>query len=191
MNKLVKESIEFNFKRPPLDRFKPKSPVYQYKPNPRKERGRYSDEEEDIIERHEIKIKELEKEISQFDSEIEDLKYELKNIDSNNFDDAELESFYSEVQEIYGDKILDILNSGLSEEEKLERMKAAQSLRNDKGVDPGEQLLSNYNYYHPQEPSEEEIDKINQRIKKIEVQKKERENSINKLETKIYNLRTY
>jgi len=185
--------IEFNFKEPPYKKYMSKKGISRHPtPNPRKAgyAGKLTDEEEEIVGRHTERVRELEDEIRDFEYQIEDLRGELDNLASNSFSEGELEQFYADVQNEYGFKGLDILNSGYPKEEKIKLLDALNP-DSDEGVKEFEDLLDTYNWYHPEEPDEEKIEEIKQKIEKIGRQKKERENTTEKLQTKIWNLQNY
>lgn len=185
--------IEFNLKKNPTDKFRggfrkgiSRSPIE----NPRKKKGILTPEERDIIQKHEERISDLRDEVYSLEGQIEDLEYEYETLISQDFDSAELEQFYSDVQNEYGFEALDILNSGNSMEEKIKAIDALNPTK-DFGIREFKDLANNYQYYHPEEASEEEKENIKSQIKKLQRQKEERENTMDKLETKIYNLETY
>lgn len=191
--KLVYEELRFNFDKNPTDRFRGGFQRGSSRPpaeNPRKKRQGLNPEEQEIIQRHEERIRELQDEVYNYESEIDDLENELKDLNTPNFDEEELEQFYADVQNEYGWKALDILNSGSSIEEKIKAIDELNPTK-DFGIKEFKDLMYNYQYYHPEEASEEEMENIRNKIKKIEKQKQERENTIDKLETKIYNLENY
>lgn len=185
--------IEFNFKEPPYKKHMSKKGISRHPTtNPRKAgySGKLTDDEQEIVDKHTLRVQELQEEIQNFEYQIEDLRGELDNLIQNQFDDMELEQFYSDVQNQYGPEGLDILNSGMPKEEKIKLLDALNS-DSDEGLKEFEDLLDTYNWYHPEEPDEEKIEEIEQKIEKIERQKKERRNTIEKLQTKIWNLQNY
>jgi anti-sigma28 factor (negative regulator of flagellin synthesis) len=189
----INEQIRFNFENPPYKKYISKKGIRGPQvSNPRKAgyQGKLTDEEEEIVGRHTERVRELEDEIRDFEYEIEDLRGELDNLTSNSFSEGELEQFYADVQNEYGFKGLDILNSGYSKEEKIKLLDALNP-DNDEGIKEFVDLLDTYNWYHPEEPDEEKVEEIKQKIEKIERQKKERENTTEKLQTKIWNLQNY
>lgn len=185
--------IEFNLKKNPTDRFRggfEKGISRRSSENLRKKREGLTPEEQEIVQRHEQRISELRNEIYDYEGEIEGLENEYEILISQDFDAAELEQFYADVQNDYGFEALDILNSGGSMEEKIKAIDALNPTK-DFGIREFKDLANNYQYYHPEEASEEEKEKIKSQIKKLQRQKKERENTMDKLETKIYNLENY
>lgn len=190
--KFVYEELRFNFDRNPTDRFRVKPGISREPvPNPRKRGyGGLSDREMEIISRHEDRIQQLKDEVYDIEAKIEDLQYDLEQLSSQEFTSGELEQFYSQVQEEFGFNALDILNSGMSREEKIkaiDRLNPSQ----DFGEEEFENLVRDYEYYHPDDADPEEMEKLENKISKLERQKMERENTIDKLETKIYNIETY
>jgi chromosome segregation ATPase len=191
--KLVYEELRFNFDKNPTDQFRggfKKGLSRLPTENPRKKHSGLSPEEENIVRTHEKRISDLKDEVEDYEYEIKDLEDYLEGLSSQDFDPEELEQFYSDVQNEYGFEALDILNSGYSMEDKIKAIDALNPTR-DFGIREFKNLANNYEFYHPEEVSEEEIKKIEDKIKKLEKQKQERENTIDKLETKIYNIETY
>ena len=192
--KLINEMIQFNFDKPvPHKRFEvgygQKARGYGSKLNPRKKGGRnLSDEEWDRREFHEKKIRELEGLKNDYESEREDLKYELENLEGP--DSMEVEEFDGSVQTQYGWKALDILNSGYSDEEKKKELRRILPAGNDDGRDPENSLVNDYNYYHP-EYDEEKAEKIQKRLKALDNLEAEADLRIEKHENKIYNIENY
>jgi len=187
--------IEFNFDKNPTDRYRggfKRGSSFPASENPRKRGGvNLTPEEEEIRDRHLEKIRDLREEIYSYEGEIQDLESELDDDNTPNFDSGELEEFYADVQNRYGWNALDILNSGYSDEDKI---KAIDELNpaEDFGDKEFRDLMHNYNYYHPAEvDNTEKNEEIEAKIKKLERQKEERQNTIDKLETKVYNLENY
>ena len=187
----MNEQIRFNFDEPPYKRYvSRRGESGPQVPNPRKAGyGGLTDEEEEIVERHQLKIQELEDEVYTMEGEIEDLERELDDL-TETPDDMELEQFYADVQVKYGERALDIMNSGIPKAEKIKEIDKLSPAM-DFGPDEFEDLADQYEYYHPEEPDPEKVDEIKSKISKIERQKQERENTIEKLRTKIYNIETY
>lgn len=187
--------LEFNFDKNPTDKYRggfKKEISFPPSENLRKKGGLYLNlEEEKIRERHLLKIRNLQEEIYNYESEIQDLENELEDLNILNFNEGELEEFYAEVQNKYGEKALDILNSGYSNEEKI---KAIDELNptEDFGKKEFWDLMNDYNYYHSAEVDNTKLEEeLELKIKKLERQKKEKQNIIDKLEIKIYNLENY
>ena len=185
--------MEFNFKKNPTDQFRggfrkgiSRDPVE----NPRKQRYKLTDEEREIISRHYEKIDKLRNEIDDLDYQIEDLEGDLFNLEDHT-DPNELDSFYGDIISQWGEKVLDLLNSGMPFDKKEEELDKMINRGNDQGPREAALLLGTYMQYHPEEPDEKEVEKINSEIKKLKTFKQERENAKEKLETKIYNLETY
>ena len=190
--RLISEQTRFNFDKQPLDRYKPHKGPSIYGGNPRKQRtGELSSEEEKIIERHRNRILELEDEIENYDNEIDSLEREIEEFQSG-VDPSEQEQVDGEIIERWGWDMLDLLNSGMPDEKKLKEMMELQKKGNDTGEDADQDLLDYYNEYHPiEEDYEEEIEEINEKIEKIKVQRRERENTVEKLYNKIRNIENY
>ena len=186
--------IEFNFDKPPYERYKSTKGISRPSiPNPQKSGygGGLSDEEKERIIKHEDKIRNLNDEIYDFEYEIERFQDEIDNLNTSGFDEMELEGFYSDVIRDHGTNVLDVLNTGYSDEEKLKHLDRVFP-GNDTGPEEYEYLLRNYNYYHPEEvDNSKKIEEINQKIKKLENQKEQKEKTKDKLETKIYNIENY
>lgn len=188
----MNEQVRFNFDEPPYKKYISRKGISGPQvPNPRKAGyGGLTDEEKEIVERHQLKIQDLEDEVDLMVSEMDDLQREIESLENPPFDDMELEQFYADVQLSYGERALDILNSGMDREEKIEAIDKLSPAK-DFGLEEYQDLVHNYEYYHPDEPDPEEIEKLRNKIKKIEVQRQERENTIEKLRTKIYNIENY
>lgn len=189
--------IEFNFSKNPTDRFRARSGPSISRPaspNPRKDWMKggegLNDEEQELVDKYNEKLQALQDEQESIHYQIQDLEQDLKNLTTPDFSPEEIEEFYAEVQTRYGFDALDILNSGSTKEEKLKRIDALNP-SDDLGIREFEDLLHNYDYYHPDEPDEEEIAKIEKEIKKLRTLEKERKNTSDKLQTKIYNIETY
>jgi len=177
--------LEFNFKEPPYKRYeagRSRSMASHENPNKDGTGGGLSSEEQDIIDGHRSRIQELSDEIYSIEEEID----HLKDFQTNSFDDEELESYYSDVLSRYGEKVLDILNSGYSDEEKLGLVDKALP-GPDRGIREANGIVAQHNYYHP----EDTIEDNEEQIKKLETMKRERENTKDKLETKVYNIEKY
>jgi hypothetical protein len=191
----VFEEVIFNMDKPsPYKRYIAKRGTAKGPkiPNPNKNGwgGGLSQSEIEISNRYRAKIDSLRNEISSLEDEIERDRGELQDLTEIPFSDTEREEFYSDVQNDYGFRALDILNSGMSDEEKLREIDALNP-KEDLGIREFKDLLHNYNFYHPEEPDQEKIDNIEKKIGDLEKRILEKENQIEKLETKIYNLETY
>jgi predicted nucleic acid-binding Zn-ribbon protein len=187
--------LEFNFgKNPPYKRFistrgisRPRS----FNPNKSGYGDGLSPEESEIIDRYKIKIQEFNEDIEKLEYQIEDLNNEIDGLKPEERDPGELEEFYADIQNRYGEKALDILNSGYSDEEKI---KAIDELNpaEDFGIRDFRDLMHNYSYYHPEEvDNTEKIEEIEKKIHGIATQIEQIENRKEKLETKIYNIEHY
>jgi len=108
------------------------------------------------------------------EGEIQDLKYSLKSLRSDNQNrDNESEQYSSDIIERYGWDFLDMLNSGISREEKLraiEKWSVEQDERHKEIKNP-ESILREHEYYYSQDSDKEEEDLENQ----IEAKEKELE----------------
>jgi len=189
--KTVFEEVRFNLKGNPTDRFRVR-PGISRPPieNPRKQRSGLNPGEKEILNRFNDKIDEIRDEIYSLDDERVSLERDLKDLSETSFDSGELEEFYADVQNRYGFNALDILNSGMSDDEKIKAIDALNP-REDFGRREFQDLMHNYNYYHPADPDPEQVEKIERRISAIENVIKEREGMVDRLETKIYNLENY
>jgi len=189
--KTVFEEVRFNFKGSPTDRFRV-NPGIKREPteNPRKQRSGLNPDEEEIVNRFRDKLQKIQDDIYSLKDERESLEMDLKDLSETPFDSGELEEFYADVQSRYGFNALDILNSGMSDEEKIKSIDALDP-RWDFGRREFEDLMHNYRYYHPEDPDQEQVEKIEKRIRAIENVIKEKEGMIDRLETKIYNLENY
>lgn len=192
--RFVFEEVRFNFdKQPPYKR-------YQVKPslsgprtrNPKKNGygGGLTPQEIEIRDRYEQKVRAIKDDIDSLEEEKTDLENELRNLQEPSFDLSEVEEFDAEVMQKYGFNALDILNSGIPDEEKISAIDRLNPEK-DFGKREFENLLHNYNYYHPEEPDSELVEKIEKRIGAIENIIKERDGMIDRLENKIYNLENY
>lgn len=194
--KLVLEEIRFNFDKPaPYKKYQVKERIPGQKgpmaPNPRKSKyGKLTPEEEEIRDKFAKKLESLQDEVGSLEYEREDLENELKELTSNPFSEEELEQFYADVINDFGEKALDILNSGLSLESKFKSLDALNP-KQDIGFRDLKALLNNYQYYHPEDSDPKMIEKIEKRINAINNVIKEREGMIDRLETKIYNIENY
>jgi predicted RNase H-like nuclease (RuvC/YqgF family) len=192
--KFILEEITFNFDKPaPYKRYISTKGVSRPSiHNPRKtgSGGGLAQHEEQIIEKHRLRIQELNDEIQNYEYQIQDLQDEIESLEPERIDSGELEEFYAEVQEKYGFNALDILNSGMSDEEKIRSIDALTPA-DDFGTREFQNLMHSYKYYHPEDPDPDKIEKIERRIKAIENVIKEREGMADRLETKIYNLENY
>jgi len=189
----VSENLEFNFKEPPYKRYVSKRGVKGPQiPNPKKKGYGHglSDEEIEIIHRHQYTINDLRDEIDSLEGEIEDLKGELHNLNTPPMGELEMEQYYADLENRYGVGALDILNSGIPRMEKINGIDALNP-RDDKGLDEIDDMMEEWAYYHPDEPDPKEIDRIESEIDKFEDQKEQRENTKSNLETKIYNIENY
>ena len=191
---LVSENLEFNFKGNPTDRFRGglKGPSYPPTENPRKKRDGLNPEEQEIVDRHQEKIDDIRDEIWDKESEEEDLEGELFNLKQHENPDTDgLEQFYADIQNQWGEDTLDLLNSGASLKEKETGLDKAMGAGGDLGPRAAEMLMGTWAYYHPDPPDPEEIKKVEDQLEKIRQWKEEKQNTIDNLETKIYNLETY
>jgi hypothetical protein len=111
------------------------------------------------------------------EGEIQDLRYSLKGIQSDNRNrHNESEEYSSEIIEKYGWDFLDMLNSGLSKEEKLkaiEEWNMAQDERS-KEIKNSESILREHDYYYSEEEDKKEED--------LEKQIDQKEEELSKLE---------
>ena len=193
--KFVFEEISFNFDKPaPYKKYiSTKGQSRPSIPNPNKSGygGGLSSIEMEIVERHRLRIQELNDEIRNYEYQIEDLEDEIKSLESEVIDAEEAEQFDADILNRYGWEALDILNSGISNEEKIKRIDALNPAE-DFGIREFNDIMHNYNYYHPSETdNSEKIEEISKKIIAIETQKQQRENTKEKLETKIDNIEKY
>lgn len=194
--KPVLEEIRFNFDKPaPYKKYQVKERVPGWKgpmaPNPRKSKyGKLTPEEEEIRDKFVKKLELIQKEVESLEYEREDLENNLKDLTEKPFSDGELEQFYADVISDFGERALDILNSGLSIESKFKSLDALDP-RQDRGHRDYKRLIHNYQYYHPEDSDPKIIEKIEKRINAINNVIKEREGMIDRIETKIYNIENY
>lgn len=186
--------LEFNFDDSPYKQYVSKRGIRGPQvPNPNK-RGYgqgLTPEEQNIIQKHEENLGKVREAVDELDQQVNMLKDELYDLEmGGGFEETELEQFYSDIQNRFGFNALDILNSGASDEDKIKRLDALDP-SNDIGKKSFEELIHNYNYYHPDDPDSSTIEDLKFDIKKIETQMKERQNTVNKLEDKIYNIKNY
>jgi hypothetical protein len=110
------------------------------------------------------------------EDEIEGLRYELQSVLSDQRNrDNESEEYSSEIINTYGEEILDLLNSGVSDKEKIELMKEWNLNQDEKSKEikkPGS-LIQEHNYYYNNEQDKEEGE--------IEKQIKQKEEELEKL----------
>ena len=192
--KMINE-IEFNFKEPPYKRYVSNRGVSRPPVQNPKKSGYGSGltpEEEEILQRHEERVQEIEEEIEDFESEIEDLQNDIKSLGPETFSSNELESVYGDIIQQYGEEVLDILNSGYSNEDKIDFIDKKLKEGPDDGKEEAIQIVNYYNDYHPEEvDNTEKIEEINNKIEKIEVHIQQKKNTVEKLYTKIYNIQNY
>jgi len=193
--KFILEETTFNFDKPaPYKRYISTKGVSRPSiHNPRKTGygGGLTPQEEQIIEKHRLRIQELNDEIQNYEYQIQDLQDEIESLEPEIIDSGEMEQFDADIMEKYGWGALDILNSGISDGEKIKRIDALDP-SNDFGVREFRDLMHNYNYYHPEEvDNSDKIEGINKKIEGLEIQKQQKENAKDKLETKIYNIEKY
>jgi hypothetical protein len=195
--KTVFEDIRFNFDKPaPYKRYEVKVRPPGFKgpktPNPKKTGygGGLTPQEEEIRDRFQLKIQSIQDQIDSLYDERLGLENDLSDLQSSFVNPSEAEEFDAEVIEKYEFGVLDILNSGLSDEDKIEQIDRLNPEK-DFGRREYEDLIHNYNYYHPEEPDEEKIEKIERRIQAIDNVIEEKKGMIDRLETKIYNLENY
>lgn len=192
--RFVHENMEFNFKDPPYKRYESKRGVRGPQvPNPKKSgygNEGLSDQEIETLHKHQFTLQDLNTEFDNLEGEIEDLQGEIHNLNTPPADENELEQFYADIQVRYGERALDIINSGMPTEEKIkeiDRLSPAQ----DFGMEEYQDLVHTYDYYHPDEPDPKEIEELEKAIKKLQNLADEKKNAIAKLETKIYNIENY
>lgn len=106
------------------------------------------------------------------EGEIQDLRYSLKGVQSDNRNRSnESEQYSSEIIEKYGFDILDLLNSGVADEEKIKLMKEWNFNQDEKSkeIKNPESLIQEHNYYYGEENDKEEVELEKQ------IQQKEKE----------------
>ena len=100
----------------------------------------------------------------------------------------EREEFDASVMERYGYDVLDLLNSGITNTEKIKSMKEKDMMQDEKGkmIGDPEQLISEYNYYwgkgKTDEDFEEQKEKISKQIEKAATKLDKVEDKIDKME---------
>lgn len=99
--------------------------------------------------------------IEDLEGEIQDLKYNLKSLrDDNTNRNNESEQYSSDIIERYGWDFLDMLNSGLSREEKLKAIEEWNMRQDEKHRDikNPESILREHDYYYGEDSEKEEED---------------------------------
>jgi phage shock protein A len=190
--RLVNEQIRFNFKEAPYKKYQSRQGISRPPvENPRKKSQGLTPEEEEIVQRHEKTISDLEYHIELKEDEIIELNSEIDQLSGEEQDPEEVEQFDSDVIQRFGWNALDILNSGISKEEKVKRLDALTPTK-DEGDQELRDIVDDYDYYHPdEEDNEEEIQELEDQKAGIRKQIEQLENRVEKLRTKIYNLETY
>lgn len=182
--------MEFNFKEPPYKKYVSNRGVSRPPTeNPRKKSQGLTGEEQEIIDRHEKALTELEGEIEIKEDEIIEINYEIDQL-SGEQDSDEVEQFDSEVIQRFGWDALDILNSGISNNDKIKSLDALTPTK-DEGDQELINIVSDYDYYHPPEPDEDVIQGYEDEIADIKNDIQKLEDKADKLRTKIYNLQNY
>lgn len=95
------------------------------------------------------------------EGEIQDLKNSLRSLRRDSQDrDNEAEQFSSDIIERYGWEFMDMLNSGLSKEDKLRAIEkwSVEQDEKHKVINNPESILREYDYYYDQKHEEEEED---------------------------------
>jgi len=192
MRALFINEMEFNFKQPPYKKYQSNAGISRPPTeNPRKKTKGLTAEEEEIVQKHEESIRDLEYEIELKEDEIIEINYDIDQLDGEDIEPGEAEQFDADIIERFGWKALDILNSGISEWEKVRRLDALNP-KNDEGDQILKNIVSDYDYYHPQEEdNDEKRQALEDKISGIRDQIKQMENRAEKFRTKIYNLETY
>lgn len=190
--RFVNEQIRFNFDDPPYKRYQSTKGISRPPvENPRKAQKGLTPEEEEIVQRHQRSISELGEEIDDREDQIQDLKYDIERLEDYGPDPGEVEQFDSDIIQRFGWEALDLLNSGSSKEEKIKGLDRLDP-KNDSGVEDFEGIIRDYDYYHPEEPdNDEEIAEIRDKIEKKEMEISKIEDRVEKILTKIHNLETY
>ena len=193
--KFIKEELIFNFdKSPPSKRYQGRSgPSIPRRPSPKKDGygGGLSNDEKEIVERYKQKLQIITNEINQLELELQEAENDLISLGQSRIGEGELEQFYADVQNDFGFEALDILNSGISDEEKVKRIDALNQ-EGDDGPRRLKDLIMAYNFYHSEEERDpKEKEKLEKRIKSISNIIEEKNKMVDKLEIKIYNIETY
>jgi hypothetical protein len=190
---MVEEQVRFNFDEPPYKRYQSREGISGPKiPNPRKRAEGLTPEEEEIIDKHRAKLDKLQERIDELEDDIQEYRYEIEKLEDYGPDPGEVEQFDSEVIQRFGGwKALDILNSGIPNEDKVRELDKMDP-RSDSGLSDYQEIVRDYDYYHPPEPdNEEEIQGFQDQIDIREKEISEIEARMEKLYTKIHNLETY
>jgi vacuolar-type H+-ATPase subunit I/STV1 len=158
--------------------------------NRRKQISGLTPEEEAIIEAHEDKIKKLQYDLDELESLLSTLLSDKDDLEATSSPE-ETESYYSDVISRYGEKILDILNTGYSYQEKIQAVDAELGIADDRGGREAKRIVDEYIFYHGSEESEEKIEQIQKNIDKLQRIIDNKNRAVDNLESKIYNLQNF
>ena len=153
------------------------------------ETTKYHQIDKKLTDKQYDELMKLKKEKSDLDDEIAEFESELKQMRQEQKDLAmERLEFDASVQERYGFDVLDLLNSGISDTEKIKSMKEKDMMQDEKGkmIGEPEQLISEYNYYWGKGKTEydfeEQEEKINRQVEKAAIKLDKIEDKIDKME---------
>ena len=195
MRTRILENIDFDFRKPPPYK------RYERRPggsrpsvkNPKKDGigGGLSSHEEKIVQSYEKKIANLQSRIDSLKEEIKGIKWEMALYSDKNALE-ELERMDDYIVTTYGNRVLDILASGIEPGEKIEMIDRIIYSKKDIGIKDIKELVDEYNdkieFVENAENIRLEkqpfIDELNSEIKKLE-------KKVSFYEKKIYNIYNY
>ena len=153
------------------------------------ESTKYETIDKKLTDKQYEELQKLQRERNDLDDQIDMLEDERKQLLQQQRDlSMEREEFDASVQEQYGFDVLDLLNSGLSDKEKIERLKEKDMMQDERGKMIGnpENLINDYNYYwgkgRTDEDFEEQEEKLQKQITKLADRLSKIEDKIDKME---------
>ena len=153
------------------------------------ESTKYETIDKKLTDKQYEELQKLQRERNDLDDQIDQLEDERKQMKQQQRDLAmEREEFDASVQEQYGYDVLDLLNSGLSDEEKIKSMKEKDMMQDETGrmIGDPKQLISEYNYYwgkgRTDDDFEEQQEKLKKEITKLADKLSKIEDKIDKME---------
>ena len=139
----------------------------------RYQKRKLSQKQEDQIERYLEEIREIKPDIWGLRSQLKDLQSYKRNTD------LEMESYCSDIIQEYGEDVLDLLNSGSSDNIKILGLK-------NRGISRAKEIVNNFNQFmHDIEKEEKGEDDNSIEIKQTEKEIEEKEKEIESIEDKI------
>jgi uncharacterized protein YukE len=187
VNEAKEEPIRYTGKFVP----DPKNPSYLYHGGKLAghETTKYETIDKKLTDKQYEELQKLQRERNDLDDQIDMLEDERKSLIQQQRDLAmEREEFDASVQEQYGFDVLDLLNSGLSDAEKIKSMKEKDMMQDERGKMIGnpENLISEYNYYwgkgRTDDDFEEQQEKLKKEITKLADKLSKIEDKIDKME---------